>query len=227
MKLITFSLWGNDPLYTVGAIRNVEIARQLFPEWTCRFYIANSVPDDVCKKLKELDAELILRINPGSTNSMFWRFEPAADPSVDAMIVRDTDSRLGIREKLAVDEWLESGKKLHVMRDHPYHQVPMLGGMWGCRPVLVPDLFDKINKHINSNPDEKGSDQHFLWSQIFPEFHKDSFIHDPFFDKKPFPMEREHDPMVKFIGQVFDENDNYAGNWESDLAVLDEYCVGR
>jgi hypothetical protein len=227
MKLITFSLWGNDPLYTVGAIRNVEIARQLFPEWTCRFYIANSVPDDVCKKLKELDAELILRINPGSTNSMFWRFEPAADPSVDAMIVRDTDSRLGIREKLAVDEWLESGKKLHVMRDHPYHQVPMLGGMWGCRPVLVPDLFDKINQHINSNPDEKGSDQHFLWSQIFPEFHKDSFIHDPFFDKKPFPMEREHDPMVKFIGQVFDENDNYAGNWESDLAVLDEYCVGR
>ena len=77
------------------------------------------------------------------------------------MIVRDTDSRLGIREKLAVDEWLDSGKKLHIMRDHPYHRVPMLGGMWGCRPVLMDGLFDKIDQHIKSNPDEKGSDQHF------------------------------------------------------------------
>ena len=225
MKLITFSLWGDDPLYTIGAIRNVEIAKELFPEWTCRFYIANSVPDDICEKLRELDAELIPRSDPGSTNSMFWRFESAADSSVDAMIVRDTDSRLGIREKLAVDEWLDSGKKLHIMRDHPYHGVPMLGGMWGCRPVLMDDLFDKIDQHIKSNPDEKGSDQHFLWSQVFPELHEDSFIHDPFFDKKPFPIERDSDPVVKFIGQVFDENDNYAGNWESDLAILGEYCA--
>lgn len=207
-------------MYTVGAVKNVELANEFFPDWTCRFYVANCVPRDICTQLEELGAELIIRDNPGTTNSMFWRFEPATDETVDAMIVRDTDSRLGIREKLAVDEWLASNKKLHIMRDHPYHQAPMLGGMWGCRPVLMSGLLDKIDQHIKSNPDEKGSDQHFLWSQVFPELHSDSFVHDPFFDKIPFPIDRNEDPVVKFIGQVFDENDNYAGDWENDLSVL-------
>tara|TARA_R100001463_G_scaffold46958_4_gene95710 strand:+ start:199 stop:879 length:681 start_codon:yes stop_codon:yes gene_type:complete len=225
MKLICFSLWGDIPMYTVGAVKNVELANELFPDWTCRFYIANSVPRNICTQLEELGAELITRDNPGTTNSMFWRFEPAADETVDAMIVRDTDSRLGIREKLAVDEWLASNKKLHIMRDHPYHQAPMLGGMWGCRPVLLPDLSDKIKYHIHQNPDEKGSDQHFLWSHVYPKFREDSFVHDPFFDNKTFPIERNEDPLVEFIGQVFDENDRYAGDWENDLGVLGDFCA--
>ena len=221
MKLITFSLWGNNPMYTVGAIRNVEIAKELFPDWTCRFYIAKTVPQDIISQLQNLNAELIFRESEGTTNSMFWRFEPAADPNVDAMIVRDTDSRLGIREKLAIDEWLDSGKKLHVMRDHPYHQAPMMGGMWGCRPVLLPNLQELISMHIDTHEDKKGSDQHFLWS-IYPLFENDKLVHDPFFEKRPFPIERNDDPMVKFVGQVFDEKDNYAGNWESDLEALEQ-----
>jgi len=226
MKLITFSLWGDNPIYTIGAIRNAEIAKELFPEWTCRFYIANSVPADIIFKLQELGSELIFKDSEGTTNSMFWRFEPATDETIDAMIVRDTDSRLGIREKLAVDEWLLSGKKLHVMRDHPYHRAPMLGGMWGCRPVLLPDLQNLIDKHIETNEDKKGSDQYFLWS-IFPIFEGDRFVHDPLFENKPFPIDRDDDPMVKFIGQVFDENDNYAGDWENDLSVLAEFYAQR
>ena len=52
---------------------------------------------------------------------MFWRFLALNDPLVDIFIVRDTDSRINIREERAVNEWLESDKLLHVMRDHPHH----------------------------------------------------------------------------------------------------------
>ena len=38
MKLITFSLWGQDPKYLVGAIRNAELASEIYPDWICRFY---------------------------------------------------------------------------------------------------------------------------------------------------------------------------------------------
>ena len=30
-KVISFCLWGNDPKYNVGAIRNAEIAKEIYP----------------------------------------------------------------------------------------------------------------------------------------------------------------------------------------------------
>jgi len=221
MKLICFSLWGNNPIYTAGAIRNAEIASELFPDWICRFYIANTVPSLVVSQLESMEnCQVEMRDSPGTPHSMFWRFEPAFDPSVDYMISRDTDSRLGVREKSAIDEWVASGKKFHIMRDHPYHGMPIMGGMWGCKPVLSDDMKDLSYKWLEIQPDKKGSDQEFLrhvYEQLTPE---DAQVHDEFFENKPFPMSRDDDPMVKFIGQVFDENDNYAGNWENDLREL-------
>lgn len=37
------------------------------------------------------------------------------------------------REVDAVNTWLESGKLVHIMRDHPEHQDVILAGMWGLR----------------------------------------------------------------------------------------------
>ena len=32
MKIISFSLWGQDPKYTIGAIRNAELAREIYQD---------------------------------------------------------------------------------------------------------------------------------------------------------------------------------------------------
>jgi len=58
---------------------------------------------------------------------MTWRFLPLSDPLVDLVIVRDLDSNLGEREALAVSEWINSSSPLHVMRDNPFHSLPILG----------------------------------------------------------------------------------------------------
>ena len=72
---------------------------------------------------------------PGTStrNGMLWRLLPILDPLVDVVLIRDLDSRLTRREAGAVGEWLASSKAVHVMRDHPSHSWPMLGGMWGAR----------------------------------------------------------------------------------------------
>ncbi|KAB7504575.1 hypothetical protein Anas_05977, partial [Armadillidium nasatum] len=63
-----------------------------------------------------------------------WRFTPLGDDQVDVMLSRDLDSEILKREYDAVSEWLNStNKSLHIMRDHPFHCVPMLGGTWGIR----------------------------------------------------------------------------------------------
>ena len=53
-------------------------------------------------------------------------------------ISRDLDSRFSDREQAAVEEWLNSSKKFHIMRDHPRHRPAMLGGTWGCK--LTPEV---------------------------------------------------------------------------------------
>ena len=64
---------------------------------------------------------------------MIWRFFPTLDTQVDAFMSRDLDSIVTPREVKAVEEWVQSGKTLHTMRDHPQHNFPMLGGMWGVQ----------------------------------------------------------------------------------------------
>ena len=44
MRLITFSLFGDKPLYCVGAVENARLAKEIFPDWTARFYVAKDVP---------------------------------------------------------------------------------------------------------------------------------------------------------------------------------------
>lgn len=56
-----------------------------------------------------------------------WRFLALADPLVDVVLSRDLDSDITAREVAAVQEWYNSSAVMHVMRDHPYHHVSMLG----------------------------------------------------------------------------------------------------
>ena len=32
-KIISLSLWGDNPVYTQGAIRNAELAKEIYPDW--------------------------------------------------------------------------------------------------------------------------------------------------------------------------------------------------
>ena len=33
MKVISFSLWGNKLMYTIGAIRNADLVKQFYPDF--------------------------------------------------------------------------------------------------------------------------------------------------------------------------------------------------
>ena len=60
---------------------------------------------------------------------MTWRFLPLMDPTVDRLLPRDSDSHISSREVDAVRQWLtESNATFHLMRDHVWHCVEILGG---------------------------------------------------------------------------------------------------
>jgi hypothetical protein len=142
---------------------------------------------------------------------MFWRFWAAADPDVNIFLSRDCDSRLSNRESAAVSEWLASDKNFHIMRDHPYHTVPILGGMWGCRGgILRSDKINILNLINNwTHFSIKGCDQDFLGQVIYPMIKDTAMEHSEFNLKfggeiRAFPTSRND---YEFVGDVFDEND--------------------
>jgi hypothetical protein len=226
VKVISYSLWGDNPTYTIGAIRNADLAATLFPDWTCVFYCFDSVPVEIIKQLESRPNVLVRRVygeyNPSDSRGMFHRFLPADEEGVEYMMSRDTDSRLSERERLAVEAWLASGADLHVMRDHPYHGAPMLGGMWGVKGGRLKGIAHDMEEFQPSS--DKGQDQAFLWEWVWDKVRDGELsvcIHDPFFQKTPFPAgatRGKENGGVTFIGQCFDENDNH--NSESDIAVL-------
>ncbi len=47
------------------------------------------------------------------------------------VIFREIYVRLSSRDKMAVEEWVDSGAYFHIMHDHPQHTVPVMAGLWG------------------------------------------------------------------------------------------------
>lgn len=211
MNLISFSLWGDGPKYTQGAIRNALLASIWYKGWKCRFYCdAETVPQNILSQLREMSNCEVVEMKASTERhwSMFWRFYAASDPNIDFVVFRDTDSRLGQREAMAVNDWIASGKGYHSMRDHMQHGTPLCGGMWGVKRNKLIDIKSMIDKYYEAGLTKNalfGIDQDFLTHSIWPMAKDDVVEHDDFFAKKPFPLPR--DPRY-FVGQVYDENDN-------------------
>jgi hypothetical protein len=206
-KIISFSLWGSNPKYTIGAVKNAQLLNKIYPGWIARFYCGMSVPKDIIKELENSEnCEVILINEPGDWRGMFWRFYPASEEDVEVMLSRDCDSRLNMRENLAVDEWLASDKSFHIMRDHPWHGTEILGGMWGVRGNILSDMKEMIDKYIKG--DFWQVDQNFLREYVYNRIKGDCFVHDSYHNyesfKKQFPKNRNGQ---EFVGEAFDEYD--------------------
>lgn len=207
-KIISFSLWGDDPKYCIGAIKNAKLTNQIYPGWISRFYCGKSVPTNIIEQLRVIqNCEVLIMNELGNWSGMFWRFLAASDSDVEVMISRDCDSRLNLREKSAVDQWIKSSNTFHIMRDHPWHTTIILGGMWGVKYPKLSNMKNLIDEY------PKGEfwqiDQNFLREIIHPIVENDCMVHDEFFTINPnrisFTFNRNGQ---EFVGESFDSNDN-------------------
>lgn len=203
-KIISFSLYGSLPLYTDGAIANAELAAELYPGWTVRFYVDDTTPADVVSALRARHAEILPVTAPrlGPMYGRYWRFWIAAEPDIERFIVRDADSRLNTREKAAVDDWIKSGRSFHVMRDNAAHGRQILSGMWGATGNKLPQI-----RHLTDSwgrYSQQGENDLFMSEVIFPLISDDYICHDSyghFPDAMPFPP---HERMTgtSFVGEI-------------------------
>lgn len=201
-RIVSFSLYGSNPLYLEGAVRNAQMVPRVYQGWIPRFYLSEEIGSELIGRLEGLGAEVRFGKRLGPFDGTFWRFLAASDPEVEVAVFRDTDSRPSEREYAAVCEWLESGKSLHLMRDHPEHRVLMMAGMWGCVGGAIPDMRELISRWGLWG--RKGVDQVFLREVVYPRFMEDLLVHSDLYcygqeECRPFPIERS---KGEFVGAV-------------------------
>ena len=176
-KIISFALWGTNPLYVDGAMWNAEHSKDFYPDWKCRFYHDDTVPTPALQFIADTGAEMRPMARTTDVLGMFWRFHPMFDDwEIERFIVRDTDSKFTNREVKMVNEWIESKKPFHIVRDCESHATQILGGTWGAIPGCIKDFEEKIGfwftqiRPDGANPRGlfHGSDQLFLGRFVWP-----------------------------------------------------------
>jgi len=208
MKVVSFSLWGNKPMYNQGAIENAKLLRDIYPGWEAWFYIHSKTDNSVIKIIEEIDNCKII-IDDSKAYGMCLRFQPMLDPDVDVFISRDCDSRINYKEQSAVEYWLNNSKKqFHCMRDNKrYHSYPpVMGGMWGAKRDGIINLSFLYNFIIQRDNQKYFDDQNAL-TEIYNNLKTHFLEHDDnkYFNGEPFPT---HRPIQygEFVGQRIDEN---------------------
>jgi tetratricopeptide (TPR) repeat protein len=191
-NIIAFSLFGNHDRYTRGAVKNAIIAGGLYPGWRCRFYCDDTVPAQVRAALLESGADVKLMPRPPRfSDGLFWRFLVLDDPAVARFLIRDCDSVINIRERRAVDEWIESGRLYHILRDNPAHTDLILAGMWGGVARQLPPVTQLVQGFAyNPITESRTADQLFLGRIVWPMIKNHCLIHDRVFrvfGAKDFP----------------------------------------
>lgn len=176
---ISFSIWGSNPRYLRGALRNALLIPELYPGWQARFHLDASVPADFIDLLRSLGAEV--RLMPAGQSlrqKLCWRFQVANDPAVGRFLVRDCDSVVNQREVRAVQQWLESDRWFHIMRDWWTHTDPILAGMWGGIAGVLPDLQALLSSYSPEARETANVDQWFLRDLLWGSIRPLALVHD-------------------------------------------------
>jgi hypothetical protein len=183
-NVIAYALWGDDPRYHVPLLENVRIRPHLFPEWSIRVYHDETVDPGYLAELAGLGAQLQPMALPREVpvhRALLWRFEVIANPGVERFLIRDADSLLTVKERVAVDAWLRSDRHFHVMRDWFTHTDLMLAGMWGGVGGLLPPPKALLRGFTPWRMEMDHFDQDLLSVTVWPAIRRNVLIHDSTF----------------------------------------------
>jgi hypothetical protein len=218
--LISYSLYGDNPRYTVGAIKNAAIALSYLPDFTLRFYVGESVPDWVTTTLKRFkNVQLHPMMGSENASAMFWRFYALADLDYDYILVRDCDARLNAREIAMHNEFVESAQNFHIIKDHPTgHNYLISGGLFAAKKIALHDIHKLIQ--VWEPQARYGNDMDFLQRIIYPRIAGEALIHDEYFNTpNSIKCKIPKQSTLNMVGAALDENDKFVYDNDCRLSM--------
>lgn len=147
MNISSYCVFGdlNVPRYW-GAIRGIVWAHHhIFPGWELRIYHDNLVEKHGQALKRYHHAGLVNAVPCGETPPIgvgaLWRYKAIWDQAAEYVLTRDIDSLPLVRDRLMVDEFMETGMAMHSISDHPDQSWHMQAGMVGFH---APKFRDRV-----------------------------------------------------------------------------------
>jgi len=196
-KIFAISVFGDNPRYIMGAYKQVHLAKYFYPDFERVLFVDKP-------SLYKLDATVIAM--PEKGDGTFWRF--LAGSSDAAVLFRDADSRVTIREVAAVEEWLRSGKKLHLIRDHDRHlwpSVPVNAATFALRGPWPINVLVEIIRHMQGDY-QYNRDMDFLRDYVHAPYADDTLLHTIYEGWFGESRDKLANPY-EWVGQGWDEED--------------------
>lgn len=226
-KVISYCLWGTENRYIKGMLRNIQLARDIYPGWHVYVYLGKDADTWLVEALEKTAFEHDVPLEIWHRDIADWRlmldrFRAILEPGVDVMISRDADSRLTLREKAAVDEWLASDYGAHSISDHPHHSLAMMGGLCGFKKHCIPANFSSMLDDWQFTTEAKWQqDQDFLNQKLLPLISNHLLRHDDFFRHifggQAMPITRDG---YEFCGATINSDETYVA---SQITALRPY----
>lgn len=207
-RIVSFSLYGNNPKYVIGAHKNIEICQRLMPEWKIKIFTNHNVTSlENIQRLSNysnviiVDPESIFPCENLYSMGAFWRFFAFFDNSV--ALSRDLDSRITTREINYINSWINNDSTPHIfiIRDHPWQSLAP-AGLIGMQNLGL-KFYNFFVDFINNESLNWGQDQVIL----------ENFISSYYNDINVYRCESNtlhyipRDDKSFFIGIQLDEND--------------------
>lgn len=216
-EVISFSLYGKNERYTIGAIKNALLAQQFFPDAQMWFYIGQSVPLHIKQTLELMVNVRIHEVDEPEDNfARLWRYYAFSDERASLVLCRDVDARLGHRESIIHAQFKKSLFDAHIMKDHPTgHNYLISAGMFSAYTKNLRDMKELIADYRKTARDYYLTDQDFLASIIYPRIKDKVLVHDDYYQTpvegksecRPLPIPRFS--TMNHIGAALNADDTF------------------
>lgn len=180
-SVFSFSIYGTDEKYYKGMSQNINLIKTYFPSYYIYIYYGIPIIQSYLTLYKSLydKIELIQTNKIGLANAL-ERYRVLSSNTIDIVFIRDADSEINDRDRWCIMQFLDSGYRVHTIRDHYYHKQRLMAGLTGFKlnrienRTLLKHECDTIS--TVENP-KYGHDEIWLRDRIYPLIKTQLLIH--------------------------------------------------
>ena len=191
--ILSYSLYGDNSRYFDALYENITFINSQYGDiFSISIVIGKNVPE---KWVAKLDIPNVLIVGCDNSHLQnihedFYRVYPILSRKGEVCFFRDADSYLTKNEVDSMIRFINSDYTYHIVRDHPNHLAPIMGGLFGIKDSgykLFKDIF--LNNHNKYQFSDKSWRAHktaargeqIIWADyIYPFIYKDAYIESSF-----------------------------------------------
>jgi hypothetical protein len=215
---ISFCVYGTHVKYLKGLEENLKVINEKLPNYRVYIYMGNDVPDEYYHIYSSYKNVTIMKIDKNGTVGaelmMYRSFTLDYYSDVYISFSRDIDSLINDRDIWTMNEFIQSDKLFHVVRDHYWHKMRIMGGTFGMkRNNIISIKKEYWSWKENSNIEDLtyATDEKFLQEKVYDIIKNCVLIHSNivgYLGEHIHGITKNLLDEYDFIGNVVDYDEN-------------------